>query len=203
MIAIYTRVSTDRQDTAAQHADLKTWIRDYAKDEEVVWYEETASGKTMDRPMWKQITAMIKTREVSTIVVWRIDRLGRTSSGLCALFDDLRQASIRLVCLSPAIDLATAGGAFVATIIAGVAQYEREIISDRIKAGIAVAKAKGKRWGGIKPGTILCMTSKDVRKLVKFKEKGMSDINIAKHFSIDTSTVWRIRKRIKDGILKL
>lgn len=203
MIAVYTRVSTNKQDTASQKPDLRKWLAFYATDEPIEWFDETASGKTMNRPQWKKIRGLIDNKEVSTVVIWRLDRLGRTAAGLTALFDELKRKKIRLVCLSPAIDLATSGGTLIANIIASVAQWELEIISDRIKAGIAVAHAKGKRWGGTKLGVVKCLSKRQLGELVKMKAKGFSDTYIANRYKVNQSTIWRIVDKIKNGVIKL
>ena len=75
MIAIYERVSSTTQDTAAQHRDLDTW----AKSREVEWFADTFTGTTMERPAWEQLWAACCAGRIGTVVVWRLDRLGRTA----------------------------------------------------------------------------------------------------------------------------
>lgn len=82
------------------------------------------------------------------MVVWRSDRLGRTASGLTKLFDELNQCKVNLVSLKDGIDLATPAGRLMANVLASVAQYETEVRSERVQAGQAVARAKGRTWGG-------------------------------------------------------
>ena len=106
----------------------------------------------MDRPGWNQLEEAIRLGKVSAVVVWRIDRLGRTASGLTALFDDLQQRKVNLVSLKDGLDLATPAGRLMANVLASVAQYETEIRGERVAAGQAVARTNGKRWGGSKPG---------------------------------------------------
>ena len=77
-IAIYLRVSSRRQDTRSQEPDLKRWADAYA-DAPVKWYTDKFTGKTMDRPGWKRLEADIIAGRLSKIVVWRLDRLGRTA----------------------------------------------------------------------------------------------------------------------------
>ena len=83
-----------------------------------------------------------------TVVVWRLDRLGRTAKGLTALFEDLLGRGVDLVSLEDGLDLATPAGRLMANVLASVAQYETEVRADRVLAGQAVAKANGKTWGG-------------------------------------------------------
>lgn len=95
-IAVYLRVSSRKQDTRSQEPDLERWLAAYAAGETVRWYRDQATGRTMDRPGWKKLTADMDAGNVSKIVVWRLDRLGRTASGLTALFDTPGGAQSRL-----------------------------------------------------------------------------------------------------------
>ena len=87
LIAIYMRVSSRQQDTRSQEPDLSRWADAYA-DAPVKWYTTKFTGKTMDRPGWRRLEADMIAGMVSKIVVWRLDRLGRTAAGLTALFED-------------------------------------------------------------------------------------------------------------------
>ncbi len=88
--AIYTRVSTSQQSTRSQKADLNRWIKaqDPEKLGKVVRYSDKATGKNMDRPGWTKLQKAIDAGQVKKLVVWRLDRLGRTASGLCKLFEE-------------------------------------------------------------------------------------------------------------------
>ena len=79
-IAIYLRVSTRKQDTRSQEPDLHRWLAAYAASSEVRWYRDQATGRTMERIGWKKLEAQVDCGEVSQIVAWRLDRLGRTAS---------------------------------------------------------------------------------------------------------------------------
>ena len=89
---------------------------------------------------------------VSAVVVWRVDRIGRTAKGLTALFEELRERKVNLVSLKDGLDLSTAAGRLMANVLASVAQFETEVRGERVAAGQARARAAGKRWGGSKPG---------------------------------------------------
>ena len=81
-IAVYVRVSTQKQTTKSQEPDLTQWISAYANGQPVKWYRDKATGKTMDRPGWNRLEADMRAGKVATLVCWRLDRLGRTASGL-------------------------------------------------------------------------------------------------------------------------
>src|SRR3954453_15271044 len=97
-VAVYLRVSKGRgQDTASQEPDLKRWVA--AQGEPAAWYRDKKTGKTMERPGMDRLMADIAAGKVRTIVVWRLDRLGRTAKGLTALFEDLTARKVNLVSL--------------------------------------------------------------------------------------------------------
>jgi len=151
-IAIYVRVSSRAQDQRSQLPDLQRWVKAYAGGVSVKWYRDKATGKNMDRPGWRQLEADLWAGRISRIVVWRLDRLGRTASGLTALFEQLRERKIDLVSVRDGLDLGTAAGRLMANVLASVAAYENEVRSERIVAGQSVARAHGKRWGGSRSG---------------------------------------------------
>ena len=101
------RVSTKRQDTRSQDPDLERWLSTYGDGLPVVWYRDKATGRNMDRPGWKGLESAVDRGEVSWLVVWRLDRLGRTASGLTALFDKLRERRVNLVSIRDGLDLST------------------------------------------------------------------------------------------------
>ena len=152
-IAIYVRVSSDKQSTASQQPDLTRWVEANAGDAPVVWYHDSFTGTTMDRPGWRDVERALLTRDVTKIVIWRLDRLGRTCSGMTKLFDELVALKVPLVSIMEHIDLSTTSGRLMANVIASFAQWETECRSERVRAGIARARADGKRWGGSQPGS--------------------------------------------------
>ena len=163
-VAIYVRVSSKKQETRSQEPDLKQWMA--AQDEPVRWYRDKYTGTTMERPGWQKLERDIAAGLVSKVVVWRLDRLGRTARGLTALFEDLRSRKIGLVSVKDGLDLSTAAGRLMAHVLASVAQFENEVRSERIVAGQAAARAAGKRWGGSKAGVRRKVT-KDHEKLIR------------------------------------
>ncbi|GAB94443.1 DNA invertase Pin-like site-specific DNA recombinase [Kineosphaera limosa] len=111
-------------------------------------YEDKASGKKDDRP---QLTACLKAlRDGDTLLVWKLDRLGRDLRHLVNIVHDLTQRGIGLKVLTgqgAAIDTTTASGKLVFGIFAALAEYERELISERTIAGLAAARARGRKGG--------------------------------------------------------
>ena len=189
--AIYLRVSTAQQSTRSQRADLKRWV-DAQENHRSLWYEDKATGKNMDRAGWQRLQAAIDAGQVSRLVVWRLDRLGRTASGLCKLFEDLQAKKVRLVSLMDSIDLGTASGRLIANVLASVAAYETELRGERVRAGQATARAAGKRWGGSRKGQRKKVTDEQVRAIVAMREQGEKIARIARAISLSRLTVYRV-----------
>lgn len=188
--AIYVRVSTTDQSHASQMPDLKQWADNH--DGPVRWYRDKFSGKTMDRPGWKQLEAEINAGRVTQVVIWRLDRLGRTTSGLTTLFDDLTKRKVNLVSVRDAIDLSTPAGRLMANVMASVAEYEREVIRERVLAGQANAKANGKRWGGSKKGVRKKVTPTKIKMVLAMRKEKEPITEIAKAVGLDRSTIYSV-----------
>lgn len=190
--AIYVRVSSKTQETASQLPDLQRW--EQGQDGEVRWYEDKATGTSMDRPGWCKVEDAIRSGRVSQVVVWRLDRLGRTASGLTALFEQLQQRRVNLVSLKDGIDLSTPAGRMMAGVLASVAQYETEVRRERQAAGIAAAKANGKRWGGSKPGERSKVTPTQRKIILRMKAEGESVLAIAAAVHLSRPTIYDVLK---------
>ena len=191
-IAVYVRVSSKRQDLRSQKPDLEKWALAYADGRRVVWYSDKASGKTMDRPGWRKLEAAIQSGDVETVVCWRLDRLGRTASGLTALFDDLQRRKIGLVSVRDGLDLSTAAGRLMANVLASVASYENEVRSERIVAGQQAARAGGKAWGGSKKGRRRTATKEKAETVRKLKSEGKTVAAIARVVGLSRPTIYAV-----------
>ena len=191
-IAIYTRVSTRAQDQRSQLPDLDRWKQAYADGTPVIWYRDKASGKTMDRPGWRKLEAAMRASQVSKVVVWRLDRLGRTAAGLTALFDDLRERKVGLVSVKDSLDLVTPAGRLMANVLASVAAYENEVRSERIVAGQAVARANGRTWGGSQKGRRLKITGEQVETVNRLHREGRPIAAIARAAGISRPSAYRL-----------
>lgn len=140
MLIGYARVSTEDQDLALQIAALKA-----AGCERI--YEDKRSGKDMNRPGWRK--CRMDLREGDILVVWKLDRLGRSVVDLINTVEELRQEGIGFICTTQSIDTRNAMGRFIFNVLASMAEMEREMISERTKAGIAIAKESGFIPGGL------------------------------------------------------
>src|SRR6516164_8534479 len=148
--AIYCRVSSRDQSHASQLPDLERWAE--AHNGPVKWFKDKFTGRTMNRPGMDQLMEYLRAGKLERIVVWRLDRLGRTAKGLCHLFDELTERKVDLASIKDGFSLASPAGRLHARILASVAEYETEIRAERVAAGQAVARRNGKKWGGSKKG---------------------------------------------------
>jgi DNA invertase Pin-like site-specific DNA recombinase len=190
IIAIYVRVSSKKQDTKSQLPDLERLAK--AQDQPVKWYRDTFTGTTMDRPGWNKLEADIRAGKVSQVVVWRLDRLGRTAAGLTALFAELRQRKVNLVSLKDGIDLSTPAGRMLANVLASVAQFETELRAERVLAGQAVARANGKRWGGSVAGVRKKVTRTQIKMIHRMKAEDEPITAIARALKLSRPTVYSV-----------
>jgi DNA invertase Pin-like site-specific DNA recombinase len=146
----------------------------------------------MDRPGWRKLEADIAADKVAKLVVWRLDRLGRTAKGLTALFDDLQRRGVGLVSLREGLDLGTPAGRLMCNVIASVSQYENEVRGERVRAGQAVAKANGKTWGGSKKGRRVKVSDLQVRTIRQLKQGGEPVAAIARTVGLSRPTVYSV-----------
>ena len=145
--ALYCRVSTADQSCARQEHDLAAFA-ERAGYEGVGTYKETASGVKLDRAERRKVLALAQRREIDAVLVTELSRWGRSTTDLLATLKELEARRVSLVALNGmAFDLTTPHGRMMATLLAGIAEFERELIQERIRSGIAAAKARGKRLG--------------------------------------------------------
>jgi DNA invertase Pin-like site-specific DNA recombinase len=190
-VALYVRVSSKTQDTASQEPDLRRWAEGQA--EPVVWYRDKFTGKTLDRPGMTKLLAAIAAGKVSQVVIWRLDRLGRTAKGLTALLDDLVARKVNLVSLREGLDLSTPAGRLMAHVIASMAQYETEVRAERVLAGQAAARERGVHLGR-RPGihTRVKVTPEQEATVRRFKAEGQGVAAIARATGLSRPTIYGI-----------
>jgi len=135
----YARVSTPDQDPQLQVDALRA-----AGCDSGIWVE-TASGARQDRPQLAALLAYARPGDV--VVVWRLDRLGRSLRHLLDLAAELEQRGIGLRSLGEQLDTTTAGGRLVFAVFGALAEFERELIRERTQAGLSAARARGRSGG--------------------------------------------------------
>lgn len=179
----YARVSTQDQDTALQTDALE-------KVGCIEIFRDKCSGSAKDRPGLSQAMRFI--RQGDTLVVWRLDRLGRSLSHLVHLVESLEEKGVGFRSLTEAIDTTTSGGKLIFNIMASLAQFERDLIRERTKAGLEAAKARGTKSG--RPPAMTPVKFKQAKDLVA---KGVSISFAAKAIGVSRSTLYNALKAQK------
>jgi DNA invertase Pin-like site-specific DNA recombinase len=144
--ALYARVSTDAQTTDNQLLEL----RDYALRQNWTttdYIDQGISGSRESRPALDRLMADAGRRRFDVVVVWRLDRFGRSLRHIVTALDELHARGVSFVSLGEGIDLRTPAGKLQLHILAALAEFERGRIKERIRAGLSRAKAQGKRLG--------------------------------------------------------
>ena len=177
MIIGYARVST--QD---QNLDLQTEALTRAGCEKI--YEDKISGVRVERPGLTRALEML--REGDTLVVWKLDRLGRSVKQLVDMVGELHKRGIQFKSLTDAIDTGTPAGRFFFHVMASLAEMERELIIERTRAGLDAAKQLGRK-GGRKPK----MTSSKIESAKKLLASGIPPRDVAKDLGVSVPTLYR------------
>ena len=192
--AIYVRVSHRDQSHASQMPDLERWAE--VHDGPVEWFRDTFTGRTMDRPGMSKLNDELRAGRLCRIVVWRLDRLGRTTRGLCQLFDELREQKVDLVSLKDGFSLDSPAGRLHARILASVAEYETEVRRERVVAGQQVARRKGKTWGGSEKGWRWKVSDEQVTAIKEMKAARTPIAKIARITGLSRPTIYRVLSQI-------
>lgn len=172
----YARVSTEDQNTSLQIDALKNAGCDQ-------FFEEKVSGKSKERPELEVCLKVL--REGDTLVVWRLDRLGRSLDHLVQIIRDLESRKIGFRSLTESIDTTNAGGKLIFHIFAALAEFERNLISERTKAGLRAARARGRK-GGRKAK----LTNSDMRKAAAMlRDPMVTKTEVARHFGVSRVTL--------------
>ena len=179
--AIYVRVSTTNQSIDPQLRDLRRYAKARGIEVYRVYADKGVSGAKEKRPALDELRDDARKRFFNTVLVWRFDRFARSSHHLVSTLEEFIALGINFISYSESIDLGSPMGKAMFTIISAMAQLERDIISERVKAGLRNAKANGKILGR----SPVDEETKELRK------KGVSIRNVAKQLNIGKSTVER------------
>jgi putative DNA-invertase from lambdoid prophage Rac len=182
---LYARVSTNDQQTIPlqirslrEYAIRRGWII-------AIQVKEVGSGAS-ERQLREKLLVAARRREIDVVLVWRLDRWGRSVTDLLATLQELDHLGVGFVSLTEALDLTTPAGRAMAALLAVFAEFEREILRERVRAGLAHARQKGKRLG--RPATA-ALQIVEIRKL---HHAGISKSEIARRLRIGRTSVRRI-----------
>jgi DNA invertase Pin-like site-specific DNA recombinase len=182
---LYARVSTNDQQTLAMQSRA---MREYAARRGwavAVQVREVNSGATK-REARERLLEAARRREIDVVLVWRLDRWGRSVTDLLATLQELEHLGVGFVSLTEALDLTTPAGRAMAAMLAVFAAFEREVLQERTRAGLAHARQNGKRLG--RPATAAAHAA-EIRRLHR---AGVSKSEIARRLQIGRTSVRRV-----------
>jgi putative DNA-invertase from lambdoid prophage Rac len=188
--AIYCRVSTDDQSCERQERDLRAFAT-RAGYEVIEVFKDTASGKRCDREGRTAILSLAQSRQIDAVLVTELTRWGRSTVDLLNTLQTLNQFGVSVVAeRGSQFDLTTAQGKMIAGVLAVLAEFERDLIAERTKSGLATAKANGKTLGRPKGNRT---DSKHRDAVLELTKHGFSIRDIASKLKIGKDTVSRIQ----------
>ena len=183
--AIYARVSTHDQQTldmqmskCSEYSESRGW-------EVVRKVKEVGSGAT-HRPQRADLLKLCRQRKIDIVVVWKLDRWGRSVSDVVSTLNELQELGVKFVSITEALDFTTAMGRAMSGLLAVFSEFEREMISERVRAGLNQARLRGKRLGRPplaqeKEAEIKKLWNKYRNKSVVARELGISRRSVARY----------------------
>ncbi len=188
--AIYARVSTNNgQDPTVQTRELREYCQRRGWEIAGEYVDASVSGAKERRPQLDTLLAACRKRCIDAVVVYRYDRFARSLRQLVNALEEFRSLGIEFISLHEGVDTSTPNGRLVFGIFASIAEFERELIRDRVKSGIAAARSKGKRLG--RPRVRV-----DAAKIVALRDSGASWPQIAEELGVSVGTVYQAARRL-------
>ncbi len=189
-VALYARVSTTDQSTDSQLLDLRRYVSERGWTTFNEYCDNGISGTKDSRPALNELMNDAKKRKFDVVLVWRFDRFARSTRHLINALEEFKNLGIDFVSYQENIDTSSPLGSAIFTIISAVAQLERDIIAERVKAGLRNAVEAGKQLGRPRG------TSLDVEVIHRLKSEGLSVREIAKQVGTSKTTVSRLLKAV-------
>jgi len=189
-VALYARVSTTEQSTDSQLLDLRRYTQERNWHVFREYCDNGVSGTKDSRPALNELMNDAKKRRFGVLLVWRFDRFARSTKHLILALEEFRNLGVDFVSYQENIDTSSPLGSAIFTIISAVAQLERDIIAERVKAGLRRAKENGKRLGRPR-------LSIDLEKIQKLRSQGLSLRAIARETGISHATASDLLKSSK------
>ena len=191
MVAIYARVSTDKQKVDMQLNELRDFVKRSGWKVYKEFIDEGYTGSNTKRPAYNEMISESRKRKFDILVVWKLDRLSRSLKDLINTLDELGYLGINFISYDNNLDTTTPTGKLVFQIIGAVAEFEKDIIRERVVAGLENAKQKGTQLGRPKIHDGILDKAKELRK------QGLSFRKIEKQLGVGEGT---IRKKINSSI---
>jgi DNA invertase Pin-like site-specific DNA recombinase len=182
--AVYLRVSTSDQTTENQLHSIKKYCECQGWTIKQVYTDEGVSGAKDKRPQLDQLKEDIKKHKYDSLVVFKFDRLARSTSHLLECLQLFQSYGVDFVSVTEGIDTSTSIGKMIFTFLGGIAEFERSLIQERIKAALDLRKQQGVKLGRPRVGF-------DVNKALKLKQQGLSWRELAKKLNVSSATLRR------------
>ena len=184
-VAIYCRVSTLDQSTDSQLLDLRRYVKERGWNLFKEYCDNGISGTTNSRPALNELMNDVKKRRFDVVLVWRFDRFARSTKHLILALEEFRNLGIDFISYQENIDTSSPLGSAIFTIISAVAQLERDIIAERVKAGLRRAKENGRHIG--RP-----VARVDRDEALSLRKQGLSLRGIGEQLGVSHVTIRRI-----------
>ena len=189
--AIYARISTSNhgQDVGMQTRELREYCERRGFEIAGEYLDEGISGAKDSRPELNRLMTDAHRRKFDAVVCWKVDRFARSVSHLLRALETFNSLGIAFVSLSEQIDTTTPSGRMIFTVLGAVAELERSLIAERVRAGLRNARAKGKRLG--RPRIVV-----DAAKIARLRAQGRSWPAIARELGVSVGTVYQAARAI-------
>ena len=192
--AAYVRVSTADQNTELQRRGIERFCA-HAGLDVVAWYvDEAQSGRLKSRPDLDRLMEAARARELECVIVWKFDRFARSASHLIRALEEFDHLGMRFISVQDQIDTDSPMGRAMFTIIGAMAELESSLISERVKAGMAAAKAKGQHVG--RPRTPKKVVE-EIERLAAETDLSVRALQREVSGEVSRSVVGRIAKRMR------
>jgi len=190
--ALYVRVSTNEQDTAAQERALREYVQRRGWKLQKIYRDQGVSGASSNRPALNELLKACRRRSVDVVVVWKFDRFARSLKQLMSGLEVCRAFGIDFVSVTEAVDTSLPAGELVFQMIGAVAQFERSLIAERVRSGLANARAKGMVLG--RP-PLRKLTLTEAAELRRQRRHGAPFRDLARKFGVSVWTAHRMCAR--------
>jgi len=194
-VAVYTRVSTNEQDAGMQEQELVEYVRRHNWTLYKIYRDDGVSGAREDRPGLNALLSDVKRGRVNLVAVWSLDRMARSVRQLVELAAEFNSHGVDFVALRQSIDTVSPAGRLTYHVLSAVAEFERELLRERVKAGLAQARRKGKRLG--RPA-LRHFDAEEISEIRQLRKKGASVRSLAIRFR----TTQYIVSKLNEGDMK-
>jgi len=191
-VAIYARVSTNDQSCERQLVELREVAENHNWEIAEEYIDHGISGAKTSRPQLDAIMKDAFSRKFEMVMTLELSRMGRNTKHLLEMVERLKEKSINLYIHNQQIDTSTATGSLFFTVASAFTQFERDIIAERVKSGVANYRKKNpnKKWGGRKSN----LTPETAVEILTLNKEGVGIRKLSKQFSVSTNTIYKVIK---------